>query len=163
MAIGTRERVNRMSAMTVIRFLLLAVGLGAASCGVAGQTVHRCVDEAAQRFGHDPKLLSALVQIESGGKCIAIHPVMNANKTYDIGCLGINSAWLPLLQKKFGFTESDLYEPCNNIHVGAWVLAKNIRLYGNTWRAVGAYNARTESKRMEYAWRVSTKLVQSNR
>lgn len=150
-------------AMTVIRIVALLLMLGVANHSIAAASLDQCVDEAAERFGHDRKLLRTLVEIESGGKCVRIHPIKNANKTYDIGCLGINSAWLPMLEKKFGFTESDLYEPCNNIHVGAWVLAKNIRLYGNTWRAVGAYNARTETKRMEYAWRVSTKLVQSNR
>lgn len=86
------------------------------------------------------------------------HPT-NANGSYDIGCMGINSSWLPLLQKKFGITERDLYNHCTNINVGAWVYAKNVRQYGDNWRAVGAYNANNENKRIAYAWKIQKKLA----
>lgn len=119
----------------------------------------QCVNSAAARFKHDPMLLRALIEVESSGKCPNKHP-KNANDSYDIGCMGINSSWLPLLQKKFNISEQDLYVPCTNIHIGAWILAKNIRTYGDHWRAVGAYNATTEIKRVRYAWKVNAKLAQ---
>lgn len=53
----------------------------------------------------------------------------------------INSSWFPLLEK-MGVTRDVLIEnPCQNIFVGAWILAKNISANGVNWESVGAYNA----------------------
>lgn len=138
----------------IAAFMLLAVA-STANAGSAARLA--CVEEAAKRFDHNPNLLRALIEVESSGKCQRVHP-KNADGSYDIGCMGINTRWLPLLQKKFGLTEQDLYDPCTNINIGAWVLAKNIRGFGNNWRAVGAYNAKNENKRIEYVWKVNAKL-----
>lgn len=100
--------------------------------------------------------------MESSGKCPKRHPA-NKDGSYDIGCMGINSSWLPRLEKKFGITEQDLYDPCTNVNVGAWVLAKNKRTFGDHWRAIGAYNAISEPKRIDYAWKVNAKLAQLQR
>jgi len=43
--------------------------------------------------------------------------------------------------KKYGIYERDLYDACTNINVGAFLLSDFVRMYGNTWRAVGAYGA----------------------
>jgi soluble lytic murein transglycosylase-like protein len=116
-----------------------------------------CIDAAAARFGVPSGVLHAIVQQETSGRCTARHPA-NRNGTYDIGCAGINSAWVPTLARQFGITEQVLRDPCTNIHVGAWILARNVRRHGNTWRAVGAYNTTTESKRREYAWKIVTHM-----
>lgn len=124
----------------------------------AGPRIATCFEEASARFGHaNPDVLRALADQESSGRCTQRHPV-NADGSYDIGCMGINSSWLPKLQAQFGITERDLYDPCTNVHVGAWILAKNVRQYGDSWRAVGAYNARSEHKRVAYAWKINSRL-----
>lgn len=119
----------------------------------------RCFDDASDRFGlaHSP-LLKAIAQQESSGRCMARHPV-NPDGSYDIGCMGINSSWLPVLLKKFGLLEQDLYDQCTNVHVATWIFAKLVLQYGDTWRAVGAYNARSEYKRIEYAWKIYKHLT----
>lgn len=61
----------------------------------------------------------------------------------------INTWWLPKLQK-FGIGEEQLYDPCVNVNVGAWVLAQNFQTFGPTWKAVGAYNARSVGKQIVY-------------
>ncbi len=141
-----------------LRMLAATLVLCAAAPAFASEPLVRCFEEASVRFGHvNPKILRALAAQESGGRCPARHPV-NPDGSYDIGCMGINSSWLPLLKNKFGITERDLYQPCTNIHVGAWIYARNVRRFGDDWRAIGAYNASSEQKRMEYAWKINTKL-----
>ncbi|MBB3221700.1 lytic transglycosylase domain-containing protein [Pseudoduganella umbonata] len=112
-----------------------------------------CIEQAAARFDVPTVLLRAIVQQETAGRCTTRHP-RNRNGTYDIGCAGINSGWLPRLSREFGINEQALQTPCTNLHVGAWILARNLRQHGDTWRAIGAYNAVTESKRREYAWKI---------
>ena len=135
-----------------------ALALSLTASASAGQRVARCFEEASALFGHaNPNVLRALALQESSGMCTRRHPV-NTDGSYDIGCMGINSSWLPKLQRQFGITEQDLYDPCTNVHVGAWIHAKNVRQYGDNWRAIGAFNARSEHKRIAYAWKINSQL-----
>ena len=52
----------------------------------------------------------------------------------------INTTWLPAI-KKYGVHRESLWNPCVNAQVGAWILAQNIKQFGFTLEAVGAYNA----------------------
>lgn len=72
------------------------------------------------------------------------------NGTRDIGLMQINSAWLPVLQQH-GLQEQDLYDPCVNVLVGAWILSNNFQKLGYTTQGLGAYNAATPWKRERYA------------
>jgi len=103
-----------------------------------------CTLAAGTTFNLPPALLVAIVQVESAGDPRAIG--RNANGTYDIGLMQINSQWLPVLEKA-GITKKSLYDPCVNIHVGAWILAQEVERYGYTWEAIGAYNAGPYSER----------------
>ena len=150
---------SRESGQVLLRQLTVgALALSLTVPAFAAQRVAKCFEEASVRFGYaNPNVLRAMALQESSGMCIWRHPV-NANGSYDIGCMGINSSWLPMLHKKFGITEQDLYDPCTNVHVGAWIHAKNVRQYGDSWRAVGAFNARSEHKRVAYAWKINSQL-----
>lgn len=111
-----------------------------------------CFTKAAEKFSLNKRLLKAIAHTESRFRAEAIGPDNN-NGSYDIGIMQINSSWLPTL-KKYGIDKSELMNACTNIHVGAWILANNIATYGETWRSVGAYNARSEQKRQIYVSRV---------
>lgn len=147
---------------------LSAVGLLFASTYTESQTVSAavatraakqkdCIQEASHRYSVDANLLKAIGAVESGFNPGAIGK--NTNGTEDLGIMQINSSWLPRLSK-FGITRDKLLnEPCTNIHVGAWILADNIRRLGPTWNAVGAYNAVTVSKREKYVHKVWEKYM----
>lgn len=124
----------------------------AASSAHANVPYKKCFEEAANRYGLDQRMLVAIAKTESGIRSGVIGP-KNSNDTYDIGVMQINSAWRPTLAK-YGISEQGLMDPCTNIHVGAWILATNIQTHGPTWKAVGAYNARTPSKQVVYVKKV---------
>ena len=113
--------------------------------------VQACWDQAATRYGINPHLLVAIAKTESGLNPSAIN--RNKNGSYDLGLMQINSLWFPTL-RRYGIDEQQLLEPCTSIHVGAWILAQNMRRLGNTWEAVGAYNASRSDLRMKYALKV---------
>ena len=133
--------------VSLFAFLALALPAGA------------CWQEAGSRYQIDPTLLYAIARTESALNPAATH--RNRDGSIDIGLMQINSAWLPDLAKH-GISARDLWEPCTNIHVGAWVLAQKVRKLGMTWEAVGAYNATTPFKRTRYAWKVYANLGRVN-
>jgi len=116
-----------------------------------------CFKDASQRYGVDPQLLVAIAKTESSMNPNAVGP-KNANGTYDMGIMQINSEWLPRLSK-FGIDRAELMQVCTNIHVGAWIMAHNIARHGSTWKAVGAYNASSASKQAVYATKVRDNYV----
>jgi soluble lytic murein transglycosylase-like protein len=115
-----------------------------------------CWEEAGARYGVNPYMLYAIARTESQLNPLA-RSKPNANGSYDIGLMQINSAWLPML-RRYGIEESQLYDACTSIQVGAWILAQNMRKLGNSWDAVGAYNAANPGRRLAYALKVYRNL-----
>lgn len=131
-------------------------------------TAHaNCWVEAGERYGINPNLLWAIAGAESDFNPRA-HNLSHLKRTgtRDIGLMQINSSALPKL-KGFGIDEDKLWIPCNNIHVGAWILAEKMKKLGPTWDAVGAYNAACTTltkegcikARSKYTWRVYKKAA----
>lgn len=116
-----------------------------------------CFKSAAARYAIDHRLLKAIAEVESSMNPSAIGYNRKNGKVLseDLGLMQINSSWLPVLGG-MGITRHDLLNnPCQNIYVGAWILAKNISQNGVNWTSVGAYNAgfknANEEFRMRYA------------
>ena len=130
--------------------------LSAALIFCAALPAHACWDDAAKRYQISSALLYAIARTESGLNPQAIG--RNGNGSRDIGLMQINSAWLPKLASH-GIGERELFEPCTNIHVGAWILAGNVSRLGYTWEAVGAYNAASPALRRSYIEKVRRHLA----
>jgi hypothetical protein len=114
-----------------------------------------CFEQAGQRYGIAPSLLKAISAVESGFNPGARN--RNRDGSEDLGHMQINSRWLATLSSH-GIGREKLFDPCTNTHVGAWILAQNIRRLGYGWEAVGAYNARSPHKRAAYARKVAAKV-----
>jgi len=127
----------------------------AAAMLLFGGEAAACWEEAAARYGVHPYLLYAIAKTESGLNPKAMN--RNKNGSYDLGLMQINSSWFRTLCK-YGIEEQHLLDPCTSIHVGAWILAQNIRRMGNSWEAVGAYNASKPAIRLRYAQKVYANL-----
>jgi len=69
----------------------------------------------------------------------------------------INSRWLPFLQQH-GVSATDLWSPCTNVMVGAWILAGNFARLGFNTKALGAYNSTKPEIQMKYAQQVLKRL-----
>lgn len=135
-------RTTGKNSLRAAGILLLASALPASACW----------EEAGRKYGVNPYLLYAIAKTESGLNPRAINRD-NKNGSYDVGLMQINSFWFPTL-RKYGISEEQLYQPCVSIEVGAWILAQNIRRLGNSWNAVGAYNAANPALREKYALKV---------
>lgn len=127
---------------------------------LATRTVHAdCFDQAAAVYGVPESLLRAIARVESDLRDLP--PSKNNDGTWDIGIMRINSGWLPTLHR-YGITVEALNDRCQNVMVGAWILASNKARYGMNWTAVGAYNVgcarlarrECEYRRNRYNWKV---------
>jgi soluble lytic murein transglycosylase-like protein len=144
---------------TAFAALLLCMMVGAASAS--------CWCEAKAKYGVNPNLLLGVAAVESGLRPNAMNTShIKKTNSVDIGLMQINSRWVGTL-KRFGINAADLRNPCTNIKVGAWILSDLMVKHGDSWEAVGAYNAAcTQLKgqacraaRSKYAWKVHQAML----
>ncbi|MGZ3236657.1 MAG: lytic transglycosylase domain-containing protein [Burkholderiaceae bacterium] len=143
-------RQKHLHCLTAVAFSVITVCIA-----IWPTPSHACWEEAAYKYAINADLLYAIAKTESNLNPRAMN--RNKNGSYDIGLMQINSSWLPAL-RKLGLNEQQLYDPCTNIQVGAWILAQNMQRLGNSWDAVGAYNSTSPSYRLRYALKVYKNL-----
>ena len=113
----------------------------------AVQSPERCIPSASQHHRIDPRLLRAVLKVESDLRPWALG--RNANGTVDIGMAQINSIHLPELARH-GIQSQHLFDPCVATYVAAWLLRKNIDRHGLTWHGVAAYHSLTPEHNQRY-------------
>lgn len=128
---------------------LAAVNAFADTPAVNSLPYSQCFDNAAARYRVNADLLRSIAWHESKFNPKA-NNTENATPTEDIGVMQINSWWLTNGLDRYGIDRHALWEPCTNIHVGAWILSSEIAKHKDIWVAVGYYNAKTDWKRERY-------------
>lgn len=116
-----------------------------------------CFTQASKKYGVPEELLIAIAKVESKFNPNAINH--NSNKSDDMGLMQINSIWLKQLET-YGITKDRLSQPCQNIMVGAWILAQKIEAYGFTWTAIQRYNG--SDPKLGYAQKVFASIKEQN-
>lgn len=89
---------------------------------------------AAEQYNVDPKLLRAIVSVESGG---------NPNAVSNQGAVGATQL-MPATASSLGVTDST--DPKQSIYGAAKLLDENIKRYGDSNKAVLAYHGGTDEK-----------------
>lgn len=122
------------------------VGAAVADIPPSAVTI-QCVVEAAQ-LQKVPFAALVVIMAAEGGQVGRVS--VNANGSYDIGPLQINSQWLREL-KRHGISEAlVLNNGCVNVLVGAWIYGQALaETRGDIWRAIGRYH----SPDRQLAWR----------
>ena len=133
--------------------------LAIVACLVSSPSRADCLDDAARYHRVSVQLVRAIAQQESGMRANAINT--NRDGSEDIGLMQINSSWLRKLSR-YGITRRELFDACVNAYVGTWILASNIKQFGPTWKAVGAYNAVSSSKQLVYANNIYRRIQRGN-
>jgi Transglycosylase SLT domain len=172
-------QVIRELLLNVFRLLVIGVSLLAgipfhATAAVRAQDASKlsqvpdaCWQAVEAKYGITPQLMAGIAEVESAFRPQAVNTTHLAKtKSIDIGLAQINSRWLSTLSR-FGITQKDLFDACTNLHVGGWILSDLFRKHGNTWEAVGAYNAACtqlkgddcKAARSTYAWKVHKAMV----
>ena len=123
-------------------------------CNAENIPHQECFIKAANQYKVPYEILTAIAYVESRFQSVKSKP--NKNNTYDLGVMQINSHWLPSLAI-LGINEKMLLDnPCQNIYMGAWVLAQNFKTYGTNWTAIQRYNGANSD--LPYAKKVYARL-----
>jgi soluble lytic murein transglycosylase-like protein len=147
------------------------VHMAAAMTMVLSGSASACWEEAARVYGVDPWLLYGIAQVESSLDPHALNlRHLQRTGSYDIGLMQINSRNLPALAKQ-GVAPEHLWDACTSVYVGARILREKLDRHGDTWEAVGAYNAACtrlkgaacRQARMNYAWKVYRAIGRARR
>lgn len=149
--------------MRLIKSLMLV-----AACLCSMNASAFCFVQAGERYHLDPMLLEAIAMQES-----SLNPrITNDNGPRlgkDYGLMQINSRHIPELVR-MGVIRSPqdlLNDPCLNVQIGSWILAKHLRTCGVNWHCLGSYNAgfsdKNAGKREHYANLIYNLYVRVNR
>lgn len=139
-----------------ILFTVAPVSHALAAAVVLSQRAEACILSASEYHKVNANIMRAIVALESRGRKHVVS--QNTDGSIDVGLTGVNSVHFPDLIKK-GVAPHHLMDECVAVYVGAWKLSQSIFRYGNTWKAVGAYNSRTPYFNERYQALVYNELV----
>lgn len=150
-----RKKVKKVACLIALALLVPSASANNTQASAAANP--DCTWESVgAKWKVNPYILYSIAKTESGLNPRAINRA-NANGSEDVGMMQINSFWFPKLAK-YGITRESLFNACVSLDVAGWILSQNMARHGNTWTAIGAYNAVTPSKRVVYARKILKNL-----
>lgn len=121
------------------------------------EEISACISKSSAKYQIHPHVVYAIAKWESDFNPGALSKV-NKDGSTDHGIMQINDWWLKKVLWKYGIKKADLYDACYSIEIGTWILAQCIQQHGQTWRAVGCYNAKSVDKQNAYIRNVMATL-----
>lgn len=158
-ALGAAARPDRaLSSLckALVTGTLVFQGLTASAGSANLEQATACISPAATYHSVNPSILRGILKVESTFNPRAIN--RNRNGSVDVGIGQMNSIHFKELSK-YGIAPNDLFDPCVGTYVAAWHLAKQLRAYGNTWFAIGAYHSATPYFNSRYQSLVYNALI----
>lgn len=132
------------------------------------------LDGPCEKYGVPKALVVAIARQESRGhpwavniggrsyfpasreEALALISRQGRGRSYDLGLMQVNSQWL----RRLKISPAVALEPANNVYLGVWILAHEVRRYGLNWRAVGAYHSPSPARQIRYARAVAKHYTQ---
>lgn len=135
-----KDRRYKMSLNKTLKTLLISFSLLSTATALSSEIFSDNVEEkgtlcfadASEKHNVDERVLIAIAKYESNFNERAVSPKDRGGHT-SYGIMQISDVWKPLLEKN-GLTIEDLYEPCKNIQLGAYLYKKNPKNFGKKWR-----------------------------
>lgn len=145
--------------------LLFQPSVSSADIGSRERLYHRYFDYPCHKFGIPKVVAMAIARQESDGnplviniqgkdvcptsldEAIGIAEACEARGlSYDVGLMQINSYWI----RKYHIPLPMLFSLKNNIYMGCFILAGNIRRLGFNWKGIAAYHSMTPWRNADY-------------
>jgi hypothetical protein len=149
-----------MKGMCLLLLLGLLSGTGQArsvvSVPAARSLTPDCLVDAALEHDVPFAALMGILAAEGGKVGEALR---NANGSWDLGPMQVNSCNLETLAVQGFSPEAILRDGCVNARAAAWLLGREYKRSGNIWSAIGAYHSRTPKYRDAYIGRVRKHLA----
>lgn len=116
-----------------------------------------CIFLASQQYQVPPPVLIGIMQVEGGRVGQEVGP--NANGSYDLGPMQINTVWLPKLASQWKVSRSEARrwvrdDACINVGVAAWILRQKINETGSLSRGIAYYHSGTPHIGKKYRQKV---------
>lgn len=124
---------------------------------ITAQALAACLMLAAQTYQVPPAVMIAIMHVEGGRVGQQVGP--NANKTYDLGPMQVNTRWLPELARAWNIDTKTAHklvrdDGCVNVRVAAWILHNKIKDAGSLYGGIAYYHSATPSLGSRYAAKV---------
>jgi soluble lytic murein transglycosylase-like protein len=113
-----------------------------------------CINDAAYEYKIPAKLIIAVLNTERGKIGLESR---NKNGLYDLGPMQINTSWWPKLYAYKITKQEALFNPCVNVKVGAWILAKSIASGNDLLCGIGNYNSHSRIYNRNYTKQIRIK------